>query len=443
MLNLSSHKLIKTATYSLLAIEIIDFASKTLANQTDIKSLLNSTINLAMIDIPLADYVIVDTLSGTTIAYCGPLQDALENALFIAITIRDEIHKNNAQTYRSIYVQFGISLGAARLSESPNVPASLVGEGVEDAKRIASFANPNQILASLDYVEEASKLTDEIAQMFEKYEMHAHHQDVYAVRLLKDKSTDNAIDAANTPINQTKAGKINWLLVGTGLMVLTAFFALVKMVSTPVEPLITIVQPTPSESPKRIAKLPEAAPKIEPSVVLAEPTDATQPDTEQRDTAQHDTAQRDTAQRDTKKQVQLVKLQNSKTQDLPHTVANSTFENPNLVKVVQKTALQKTPVQKPSAQKAATNTARDKNAKPVELKPVELKPVESKPVKSNSEVRTFNSPPVRSAEIQVEKQTDKNASKQKSGWQTFKDSVTTGTDIKCTQAEIALNQCNK
>ena len=52
-----------------------------------------------------------------------------------------------------------------------------------------------------------------------------------------------------------------------------------------------------------------------------------------------------------------------------------------------------------------------------------------------------NKAPAKTAAKPAEEKADKNT--EKSGWKTFTDSVKSGTDSKCTQAEIALNQCNK
>ena len=134
-------KMNKTSICSVVALEIIDYAKKTEAEQIEIKSLFNSLIDLAVIDIPQEDRMIVDTGSGAAIACSGPLEDALEDALFISITIRDEILKSNAHNSTHLYVQFGINLGAARV-----VKNAIIGEGVDEAQHIMRFANPNQIL---------------------------------------------------------------------------------------------------------------------------------------------------------------------------------------------------------------------------------------------------------------------------------------------------------
>ncbi len=342
-------KINKTSICSVVALDIIDYAKKTNAEQIEIKNLFNAFIQHAVIDIPQADRLIVETSSGAAIACSGPLEDALEDALFISITIRDEILKHNTQGSTPLYVQFGINLGAARV-----VKNAMVGEGIDEAKRIMSFANPNQILVSQVYFEMASKLTQEMAQMFEKYEMHAHEHDVYAVRLLKEAATDDASIAADNAVPtqwQLMATKLNWTYVGYGSLILAAFFVLVKLAGPATEPAVT---------PAVSADQP----------VVANPTPATELTVE-----------------------------------------------PNQGVTKQDDAKKSNVTQKKTKQKAATETKQASSKSEKSATITATKPAESK--------------------------TEKRDANEKSGWETFKDSVKSGTDSKCTQAEIALNQCAK
>jgi hypothetical protein len=238
----------KTSIWSVVALDIIDYPKKTGAEQLEVKKILDGFIHHAVIDIAQDDRLIVDTVSGAVIICSGPLEDALEDALFISITIRDEILNNNMHGTTPLYVQFGIHLGAARV-----VKNSTVGEGVDEAKRIMSFAKPNQILVSNVYFEMASKLTQEMAQMFEKYEMHAHEHDVYSVRLLKEATTEEPLIPAADHVTPTKwqsiTAQTNWTYIALSLLVLAAFFALAKTLVTPVEPIITVEQPVVVEPP--------------------------------------------------------------------------------------------------------------------------------------------------------------------------------------------------
>ena len=396
----------KTAICSVIALDIIDYSKKTNAEQVEIKRLLNHFIQQALIDIPQDDRVIANTVSGALIACKGPLEDALEDALFISITLRDEALAHNILATTPIYLQFGIHLGAARASSD-----SIMGEGADEAKRIMRFAKPNQILVSNVYVEMASKLTQEIAQMFEKYEMHAHEHDVYAVRLLKGAAADDS-PSIPTEIAETApalAQHVNWNYVGLGILSLAALLMLAKLVITPIEPTITLVNPAPNIP--IVTKPAETKPTVEAAEIIVNdsgqaPTGADNPLAAVRpsDTLtanEEEIKKTDAASQAAKKA--LVKKEQIK--QAPTRQPQLTQKKPQ-----QQDALAETTpnnAEKPAATAAGNKTNTDKTAK------------------------------------QADAKVEKEAAKEKSGWQTFKDSVTTGADRKCTQAEIALNQCAK
>jgi hypothetical protein len=354
-------KLKKTLVCNVVVLEIIDYSKKTEAEQTELKTLLNGFIQHAVIDVPQEDREIVETEGGAHIACTGPLEDALEDALFISITIRDEILKNNTHGTTPLYVQFGINLGAVR-----TLKKGLVGEGIDEAQSVKSFAEPNQILVSQGYFDMASKLTQEIAQMFEKYEMHAHEHDIYAVRLLKGAVVEEVptipIDVADAEVGQTIVNKINWNYIGLGFLALVGFFILGKLVSSPTEPTITMEPPVAVKAPSK----PDVT-----TAVVTKPVEEAKP-TEYK-----------TIENEAKK------------------------EEPKKVKVVRKQLQKKTTV--------------------------EAEAPASKPEKAAVSITT------KPAEPKLEKA----ATAEKSGWEAVKESVANGSERKCSQAEIAMNQCNR
>jgi hypothetical protein len=354
-------KLKKTSICNMVALEVIDFAKKTEAEQAEIKKLLDGFINQAVMDIPQEDCAIADAGSGVSIICSGVLEEALEDALFISITIRDEILKYNTHSATPFYVQFGIHLGAARVLKK-----GAVGEGVDEARHIMSFANANQILVSNVYFEMASKLTQEMAQMFEKYEMHAHDHEIYAVRLLKEAAAEESpsipTDIADAEVGQAITSKINWNYIGLGFLALAGFFVLGKLVSSPTEPTIILEQPVVAETPVK--------PETEPTVA-AKPVEEAKPIEDK-----------------------VIESEAKK-------------EEPKKVKVVRK-----------QLQTKATTEAVAPASKPEKaLESIATKPAEPKP--------------------------EKTATAEKSGWETIKESVANGSERKCSQAEIAMNQCNK
>ena len=238
----------KASICAIVHLEIIDFSKKADSEQAEIKNQLNYLVNRAVIDIAHNNRAILNVADGTVIACIGPLEDALEDALLISLTIRDEILENNSLSSAPLYVRFGINLGSAQVSSDVNGKPSIVGESIDEAQRIMSFAKPNQILVSRPYYEMTSKLSQEVSQMFEYHDMHANEQDIYAVRVLKDLAATEESPSIPTDNSQPEKwqsiiSKINWNYVPLSLLVFVALFVLAKLVSTPTEPTITLVQP--------------------------------------------------------------------------------------------------------------------------------------------------------------------------------------------------------
>lgn len=141
------------------------------------KELLNSIISAAISDVAEHDRILADKDQGTAITLSGPP----EQALFVAMTIRDAIVNHNKGSEEHLMVRTGISVGPVKVGNINGVPY-IQGEGVDVAERVMSLAKPNQILASRAYFEITSELTDEIAGMFSPFRHGRGEHEVYSVR---------------------------------------------------------------------------------------------------------------------------------------------------------------------------------------------------------------------------------------------------------------------
>jgi hypothetical protein len=248
-----------------------------------------------------------------------------------------------------------------------------------------SFANPNQILVSRAYHETASNLTQEISKMFEPYDMHAHDEEIYAVRRAIDQAIlSPGFDELEDPRPQSwqsMASKLGWKNGVIGLFALFAILFLGKRLIMPIEPTIIMDPPVVAEASKKL----EDHSAMQP-VKIIEPE-------------------------------KLENTQSASAQEVPIKVK----QEPVKANVVKKKAAQKSSVE------IAVNN-QDKSEKNVSVSPVimptekhhhvtaEVKKIENKPEKMESE---------------------------KSGWQAFKESVKIGSEHVCSQAETAMGQCKK
>lgn len=411
-------KLSKTSICSIVSLDIIDYSVKSEAEKLAVKNYFDSIVKIAVADIPDQDRVIVEAVNGVAISCNGPLEDALEDALFISLTVRDEILKHNTQRPTPLYVQIGINLGTVLLVNDAEGKGSLVGNGLEDAQRVMCFANPNQILVTHDYYEKASKLTHEISQMFDKYDMHTLEQDVYAVRLLKETSTEEvpSIPADISNLKPSVASKINWQYVGSVMFGLLVFFVITKVGLEPTEPNIILDEPTIADNfnlPKSGKETP--ALPVSKESELAETIEA--------------------KSNESASSVAVAK----QIDDTQQSDIDSATKAPKKDEVITKKSKNKSKI----AQKAEPSTKLSSNQNEKTQISTTTKSSETT---STNKVATTSKPTdvdVNVSAKQSESKTEKTAAKEKSAWESFKAGIAKGAERNCSQAEIAMNQCIK
>lgn len=175
-------RLNKTSICSIVFLDIIDYSKKTVSEQIDDKTFFNELINEAIQNVAPNDRIILDTGDGAAITLMG----APEEALFIALTIRDGILQHNKDNPLPLLVRIGINLGSIRVMKDLNDRPNIIGDGINVAQRIMSFAEANQILVSRSYYEVTSRLTKEITSLFSysgiKQDKHIREHEVYVIK---------------------------------------------------------------------------------------------------------------------------------------------------------------------------------------------------------------------------------------------------------------------
>lgn len=404
----------KTFICSIVFLDMVDYSKKSDAEQVEVKNQFNTLISYALKDIAQNDRIIVDAGDGAAIACSGSPEDAL----FIALAIRDEIIKNNIGNKTPLFVRFGINLGTVRVMNDINSQPNIIGDGINVAQRIMSFAKPNQILVSRSYFEITSRLSQEIAQLFDysgiKQDKHVREHEVYSVRLQKDVLLSNGRSAVPTTAEQLSvapAKLFNWKYAAVGIPLLAAFVGLVKMNAEPKSPAITLMNP----------------------VEQLKPVDQTN--------------------------AALVKPSLTTSVDLSMSPVNQPTKQLDGQALMPNETIEKTPLIDDKSDKLATSANADKLATEDKAKlklakkkaknEAEMPPEFVLPKKDIAE----NPHPVdgaaKSAAHRTEKVADKtkelkpkDKSTDKSTWQGIKDSVTNGTEKQCTQAQVAMSQCH-
>ncbi|HEX5091445.1 MAG TPA: hypothetical protein VFV84_02000 [Burkholderiales bacterium] len=157
---------------SVVFVDLVEYTRKSVAEQLAIKDRFTELIAEALKDIPVNDRIVLDTGDGAAMSFLGDPEDAL----FVGMSLRDR---------QAGSIRVGINLGPVRLVKDINGHPNIVGDGINVAQRIMSFADPGQILASRSYFDVVSCLSDEYARLFSyegsRTDKHVREHEVYVV----------------------------------------------------------------------------------------------------------------------------------------------------------------------------------------------------------------------------------------------------------------------
>ncbi len=233
----------KTSICSIVFLDIIDYSKKSDSGQIDVKIQFNELINHSLKSVAQNDRIILDTGDGVAIALMGSPEDAM----FVALTIRDGILKNNINHSNPLYVRFGINLGPVRIVTDINGQPNIIGDGINVAQRIMSFAKPNQILVSRSYYEVTSRLTLEFSEMFAysgvKHDKHVREHEIYSVRshVGQDVTTSHPEapkDARRSTDQIASKNKVNWKYAAPGLLAVVALLGFATLMPEQAETVV-------------------------------------------------------------------------------------------------------------------------------------------------------------------------------------------------------------
>lgn len=181
----------RTFICSVVFIDIVDYSTKTVEQQINIKAQLNRFITEATKNVAFNDRIIIDTGDGAAICFLGDPEDAL----FVAMNLRDAIADVEQPAEEPLIVRFGINLGPVKLVKDINDRENLIGDGINTAQRIMNFAEAGQLLVSRSYYEVVSRLTREYADLFHyigvRADKHIREHEIYCIKQPANQTTDS------------------------------------------------------------------------------------------------------------------------------------------------------------------------------------------------------------------------------------------------------------
>jgi hypothetical protein len=192
----------RTFICSVLFLDIVEYSRKPVAEQIHLKDQFNALIAESIQDIAADDRIILDTGDGVAVNFLGDPEDAL----FVAMSLRDSFAPKPDEPPK-VPARIGINLGPVRLVKDLNGQPNIIGDGINVAQRVMSFAQPGQVLVSRSYYEVVSHISEGYGQLFHyegsRTDKHVREHEVYSVGFTATRS------ALKSPAERDKASNVD------------------------------------------------------------------------------------------------------------------------------------------------------------------------------------------------------------------------------------------
>lgn len=157
-----SRKLDRTWLCSIVFSDIVNYSSQSVELQMKWKRYFNDVLAEALRSVPPDDRIVLDTGDGAAICFLGEPEVALFTTLSVRCAFIDEAAKDDS----SPRIRLGINLGPVKIVPDINGNLNALGDGINVAQRVMSFAAPNQVLVSQSFYEVVSRLSDDYKPLF-------------------------------------------------------------------------------------------------------------------------------------------------------------------------------------------------------------------------------------------------------------------------------------
>ena len=190
----------RTWLCTVLFMDIVEYSKHSVDHQMMVKQSFSTLVSDALRSLPNEDCIKLDTGDGLAMCYLG----APEDVLYVAVGLRDAFIDVNAICGACYSVRLGINLGPVKILEDINGQRNTIGDGINAAQRIMSFAQPNQLLVSRAYYDVISCLSEGNPRMFAYIgvhnDKHVRKYDVYEVLAHQDGEHAGVVVADNEEV---------------------------------------------------------------------------------------------------------------------------------------------------------------------------------------------------------------------------------------------------
>jgi class 3 adenylate cyclase len=200
----------RTFICSVVFVDLVGYSKRSVSEQLAIKDHFTALLSDALKDIALNDRIVLDTGDGAAMSFLGDPEDAL----FVGMSLRDALKPGASgngggepkdEPADKAGIRIGINLGPVKLVKDINGHPNIVGDGINVAQRIMSFAEPGQVLVSRSYYDVVSCLSEEYGKLFaydgSRTDKHVREHEVYVVG-----DSEKAFSRAKTGMERRAAG---------------------------------------------------------------------------------------------------------------------------------------------------------------------------------------------------------------------------------------------
>jgi class 3 adenylate cyclase len=179
----------RTFICSVVFVDLVGYSKKSVAEQITLKDRFTSLLSESLKNIAVNDRIILDTGDGAAMSFLGDPEDALFVAMNLRDSLKDDTSSGDGAAGRDEewegLICIGINLGPVKLIKDINGHPNIIGDGINVAQRIMTFAKPGQIVVSRSYYDVVSCLSDEYAKLFHyegsRTDKHVREHEVYQV----------------------------------------------------------------------------------------------------------------------------------------------------------------------------------------------------------------------------------------------------------------------
>jgi len=177
-----THQTNRTFICSTVFVDLVEYSKKSVSEQLALKDRFTALLAEALEGIDVNERIILDTGDGAAMSFLGDP----EHALAVGMSLRHAFKEGGTDaSVANAPIRIGINLGPVKLVKDINGHPNIVGDGINVAQRIMSFADSGQILVSRSYHDVVACLSEDYASLFKfegsRTDKHVRDHEVYAV----------------------------------------------------------------------------------------------------------------------------------------------------------------------------------------------------------------------------------------------------------------------